>query len=213
MPELIGYDACRMASVETVLDVVRNILGATFIGSMVPEPASGWPYVSLLRTLLTGGSTTAVAAAIVEAYAASVDVPDWCMVAVDLDLVGTGAVRARWRGPRSTQPRPRRRAPSTSSTPPRERTPTTTATWWTSVRSCDGCLSRRPAHIPTKCAPGCARPRSPAGPRAAWPAGTGCPCGSACRLCPLGHCWSARRPDATRSWPASPTWAHYFPDL
>jgi len=89
-PELIGYDACRMASVETILKLADPFPEATFIGSMVPEPASGWPYVSLLRTVLAGGSTTAVAAAIVEAYAASVDVPDWCMVAVELALVGTG---------------------------------------------------------------------------------------------------------------------------
>ena len=92
-PELIGYDACRMASVETVLTLAGPFSNSVLIGSMVPEPASGWPYVALLRTLLGGGTTKAVAAAIVEAYAASVDVPDWCLAAVDLGLVGTGTDR------------------------------------------------------------------------------------------------------------------------
>ena len=87
-PELIGYDACRMASAETVLKLTGTFSDAVFIGSMVPEPASGWPYVALLRTLLAGGSTAAVAAAIVEAYAASVDVRDWCLTAVELGLIG-----------------------------------------------------------------------------------------------------------------------------
>ena len=84
-PELVGYDACRMASAETVLELAAAtpFSEAVFIGSMVPEPASGWPYVALLRTLLAGGSTAALAAAIVQDYAASVDVPDWCLVAVE----------------------------------------------------------------------------------------------------------------------------------
>ena len=83
-PDIIGYDACRMATVsnvETLADAYRE---AVFIGSMVPEPASGWPYVQLLRILRDTGSSKAVAAAIVEAYAASVDVPEWCLVAVSL---------------------------------------------------------------------------------------------------------------------------------
>ena len=89
-PDLIGYDACRMASAETVLKLAGTFSDAVFIGSMVPEPASGWPYVSLLQTLNPRRSNMAVAAAIVEAYAASVDVPDWCLTAVELGLVGTG---------------------------------------------------------------------------------------------------------------------------
>ena len=81
-PDIIGYDACRMATVSNVQTLANALPEAVFIGSMVPEPASGWPYVQLLRALREPAGPKAVAAAIVEAYAASVDAPDWCLVAV-----------------------------------------------------------------------------------------------------------------------------------
>jgi len=83
-PDIIGYDACRMATVSNVQTLANTLPEAVFIGSMVPEPASGWPYVQLLRALREPAGPKAVAAAIVEAYAASVDAPDWCLVAVSL---------------------------------------------------------------------------------------------------------------------------------
>jgi hypothetical protein len=83
-PHIIGYDACQMASVETVLPLADKFRTSMFVGSMMPEPASGWPYVALLQILGQGWSKEATAAAIVQAYAASVDVDDWCLVALDL---------------------------------------------------------------------------------------------------------------------------------
>ena len=100
---------------------------------MVPEPASGWPYVALLRTLLAGGSTAALAAAIVQDYAASVDVPDWCLVAVELGLVGIAPDGLAGAVEKLKAARP----PSALDffdAALRARTHTTTATWWTSAR-------------------------------------------------------------------------------
>ena len=58
---------------------------ALFIGSMVPEPASGWPYFDMFGTLgQKQWGPRAVASAVVEAYAASVDTDDWCLVVLDL---------------------------------------------------------------------------------------------------------------------------------
>ncbi len=86
-PDIIGYDACRMASLSTVRTFAQVCPKAVFVGSMVPEPASGWPYFQLLRSLRQGWDKYAVATALVEAYAASVDTSDWCMVALDLAKV------------------------------------------------------------------------------------------------------------------------------
>jgi hypothetical protein len=104
-PHLIGYDACQMASVATVLDLAQGfsesmlaqdlsesmlaqgLAEMMFVGSMMPEPASGWPYVQLLRILGEDWPPEATAAAIVEAYAASVDVDNWCLLAMDLAKV------------------------------------------------------------------------------------------------------------------------------
>ncbi|MGZ4616023.1 MAG: clostripain-related cysteine peptidase [Actinomycetes bacterium] len=85
-PHIVGYDACRMASTATVLTLADCFPDAFFVGSMVPEPASGWPYYQLLRILQEDWSdqSEAVASALVEAYAASVDTADWCMVALRL---------------------------------------------------------------------------------------------------------------------------------
>jgi hypothetical protein len=91
-PDIVGYDACQMATVSTIRALAEAFPAAIFIGSMVPEPASGWPYFQLLGILDQPRSAEAVAAALVEAYAGSVSVPDWCMVAVRLSQVGqTGA--------------------------------------------------------------------------------------------------------------------------
>lgn len=87
-PDIIGYDACQMASVETVLPLAERFGASMFVGSMMPEPASGWPYVELLRILAAGWSKEATAAAIVQAYASSVDVDDWCLLALDLAKIG-----------------------------------------------------------------------------------------------------------------------------
>jgi hypothetical protein len=104
-PHIIGYDACQMATVATVLDLAQGFSASMlaqdftesmlaqglsqlmFVGSMMPEPASGWPYVELLRILGEDWPPEATAAAIVEAYAASVDVDDWCLLAMDLAKV------------------------------------------------------------------------------------------------------------------------------
>lgn len=86
-PDIIGYDACRMASATTVMTLASE-LESVFIGSMIPEPVSGWPYTELLRILCDNSDSKAAAAAIVQAYAASVDVPDWCLAAFDLDKIG-----------------------------------------------------------------------------------------------------------------------------
>jgi hypothetical protein len=87
-PDIVGYDACWMANVETVNTLAADLPEAVFIGSMVPEPISGWPYAELVQILCGPGSPKAVAAAVVQAYAASLAVPDWCMVALDLGAVG-----------------------------------------------------------------------------------------------------------------------------
>jgi hypothetical protein len=90
LPHIVGYDACRMATAANVLtlaETLDTVPEPMFIGSMVPEPASGWPYFQLLRILRDHESPKAVAAAVVEAYAASVDVPEWCLVAVSLAKV------------------------------------------------------------------------------------------------------------------------------
>ena len=96
-PDIIGYDACRMASAPTVLALAEGNLTSVFIGSMIPEPASGWPYAELLDTLGRGQDAETTATAVVQAYAAAVDVPDWCLLALRLDNVaqGAGALRAR----------------------------------------------------------------------------------------------------------------------
>jgi hypothetical protein len=87
-PHIIGYDACRMASATTVMTLARVLDKSVFIGSMIPEPVSGWPYTELLRILCDNSDPKAAAAAIVQAYAASVDVPDWCLAAFDLAKIG-----------------------------------------------------------------------------------------------------------------------------
>jgi hypothetical protein len=87
-PDVIGYDACRMATAPTVLTLARVLTESIFIGSMIPEPASGWPYAELLNILATTEEPRAAAAAIVQSYAASVDVADWCLVALDLSKIG-----------------------------------------------------------------------------------------------------------------------------
>jgi hypothetical protein len=83
-PDIVGYDACQMATVSTIRALAEAFPAAVFIGSMVPEPASGWPYFQLLGILDQPRTPKAVAAAVVEAYAGSVSVPDWCMVAISL---------------------------------------------------------------------------------------------------------------------------------
>jgi len=88
-PDIIGYDACRMASAPTVLTLARSLPGSVFIGSMIPEPASGWPYAELLRVLADNSAPDAAAAAIVQSYAASVDVRDWRLIALYLKQIGT----------------------------------------------------------------------------------------------------------------------------
>jgi hypothetical protein len=90
-PDMIGYDACRMASAPTVLTLARSLPDSVFIGSMIPEPASGWPYAELLRVLADNSAADAAAAAIVQSYAASVDVRDWCLIALYLREIGNGS--------------------------------------------------------------------------------------------------------------------------
>jgi hypothetical protein len=87
-PDIIGYDACRMATAPTVLTLAQELPTAVFIGSMIPEPATGWPYSEVLRVLATDTVPGSVAAAIVQAYAASVDVADWCLLALRLTDIG-----------------------------------------------------------------------------------------------------------------------------
>jgi hypothetical protein len=88
LPDIIGYDACRMATAPTVLTLAQALPGAVFIGSMIPEPASGWPYSEVLRILAADTVPESVAATIVQAYAASVDVADWCLLALRLTDIG-----------------------------------------------------------------------------------------------------------------------------
>ncbi len=88
-PDIIGYDACRMASARTVLTLAQSLPGSVFIGSMIAEPAIGWPYAELLRVLVDNGAPDAAAAAIVQSYAASIDVRDWCLIALYLRQIGT----------------------------------------------------------------------------------------------------------------------------
>lgn len=85
-PDIVGYDACRMATLENVVALAASLKKGIFVGSMVPEPASGWPYFESLQTL-TNDEPTAVASGLVEAYAAAVDTADWCMIALDLAKV------------------------------------------------------------------------------------------------------------------------------
>jgi hypothetical protein len=89
-PHIIGYDACRMATWSTIRELSQNFREALFVGSMVPEPASGWPYFELVDILARDLEPRAVAAAAVEAYAASVDTDDWCLVALDLAKIAGG---------------------------------------------------------------------------------------------------------------------------
>jgi hypothetical protein len=95
-PDIIGYDACRMATVSSVLWLAEFFPDAYFVGSMVPEPASGWPYFEFLRILREPWGPRPVASAIVEAYAASVDSADWCMVALELGAVKDPTSGARF---------------------------------------------------------------------------------------------------------------------
>ena len=103
-PDIIGYDACRMATVANVLEYAAAYPKAVFIGSMVPEPASGWPYFQLLEVLSKDWDRAATAAAVVEAYSASVDADNWCMIALDLAKIRArsglaGRLRALTRPP------------------------------------------------------------------------------------------------------------------
>lgn len=86
-PDIIGYDACWMATVHTVITLANGMTTGVFIGSMVPEPVSGWPYAELVRILCGPGEPKAVAAAVVQAYDASLSAPDRSMVALDLAAV------------------------------------------------------------------------------------------------------------------------------
>ena len=93
LPDIVGYDACWMATLHTVITLAEGLTtsdGVTtgvFIGSMVPEPVSGWPYAELIRILCGPGDPKAVAAAVVQAYDASLSAPDRSMVALDLAKV------------------------------------------------------------------------------------------------------------------------------
>jgi hypothetical protein len=93
LPDIIGYDACWMATLHTVITLAKGLTtsdGVTtgvFIGSMVPEPVSGWPYAELIRILCGPGDPKAVAAAVVQAYDASLSAPDRSMVALDLAVM------------------------------------------------------------------------------------------------------------------------------
>ena len=90
-PDIIGYDACQMATVATVSSLAAAFPKALFIGSMVPEPIKGWPYLELVQILRDPSlAPDAVAIDIVQAYAASLAVPHWCMVALRLGFVGGG---------------------------------------------------------------------------------------------------------------------------
>ena len=75
-PDIIGYDACWMATLRTVITLANTMTTGVFIGSMVPEPVSGWPYAELIRILCGPGDPKAVAAAVVQAYDASLSAPD-----------------------------------------------------------------------------------------------------------------------------------------
>jgi hypothetical protein len=105
-PDIIGYDACRMATAPTVLTLAQGLPKAVFIGSMIPEPATGWPYSEVLRVLATDAAAEPVAAAIVQAYAASVDVPDWCLLALRLSALGArnGPLDKALKGLRKVKP-------------------------------------------------------------------------------------------------------------
>jgi hypothetical protein len=90
-PDIIGYDACQMATVATVSSLAAAFPHAMFIGSMVPEPIKGWPYMELVQILRDPSLTpAAVSIAIVQAYAASLAVQHWAMVALRLDFVCGG---------------------------------------------------------------------------------------------------------------------------
>jgi hypothetical protein len=90
-PDIIGYDACQMATVATVSSLAAAFPHALFIGSMVPEPIKGWPYMELVQILRDLSlAPDGVSIAMVQAYAASLAVPHWCMVALRLDFVGGG---------------------------------------------------------------------------------------------------------------------------
>jgi hypothetical protein len=90
-PDIIGYDACQMATVAAVSSLAAAFPHALYIGSMVPEPIKGWPYMELVQILRDPLlEPDAVSIAIVQAYAASLSVPHWCMVALRLDFVGGG---------------------------------------------------------------------------------------------------------------------------
>jgi hypothetical protein len=90
-PDIIGYDACQMATVATVSALADAFPNSLFIGSMVPEPIKGWPYTELVRILRDPLATLdGVAIAVVEAYAASLAVPHWCMVALRLGFICGG---------------------------------------------------------------------------------------------------------------------------
>lgn len=86
-PDIVGYDACWMATLRTVITLANAMTTGVFIGSMVPEPVSGWPYAELIRILCGPGDPKAVAAAVVQAYDASLSAPDRSMVALDLAAV------------------------------------------------------------------------------------------------------------------------------
>jgi hypothetical protein len=75
-----------MATIENVLSLAGAMDEGYFIGSMIPEPASGWPYFDALQRLESdaGADPKTAAVSLVEAYAGSVDAQDWCMVALDL---------------------------------------------------------------------------------------------------------------------------------
>jgi hypothetical protein len=89
-PDIIGYDACWMATLHTVITLAEGLTTSegvptgVFIGSMVPEPVSGWPYAELIQILCGPGDPKSVAAAVVQAYDASLSAPDRSMVALDL---------------------------------------------------------------------------------------------------------------------------------
>jgi hypothetical protein len=88
LPDIIGYDACWMATARTIIPLADAMnLGGVFIGSMVPEPVSGWPYAELIQILCGPSDPKAVAAAVVQAYDASLSAPDRSMVALDLAAI------------------------------------------------------------------------------------------------------------------------------
>ena len=61
---------------------------------MVPEPASGWPYSQLLE-ILARTRSAGLPPRPVQAYAASVDTTDWCLVALKLQIGGRMAPSRR----------------------------------------------------------------------------------------------------------------------